>query len=478
MTLLSELRGVLDPGGIVDPEQLSKRPASWSRRSDHAALGLVRPRSTAEVSEILRICNRRGQALVVQGGMTGLVDGATASSDELALSLERMNRIEAVDVVGRTLTVEAGAILQNVQDAAQEHGLLFPPDWGARGTATIGGGIATNAGGSNVLRYGMMREQVLGLEVVLADGTVLSSMNRLLKNNTGYDLKQFFIGSEGTLGVITRAVLRLRPAPRSENTALLALRDLAAVSRLLQILDGRLAGTLTAFEVMWRSHYEMTVESGQHRWALPAGYPFYVLVESRGADPTADRAAFEAALGAGLDEDLFLDSMLCNSKADRNALWAIRDDIPALSRALAPMIVYDVSVPLADMDVYLNAITKDIAADIPGARGVVFGHLGDGNLHLCWHVDQSLPGPKRRLSEIIYSHLVPFGGSISAEHGIGFDKLAFLSNSKSDLEIHWMRNIKRLFDSKDLLNRGRVVGALGTSLERARTTDNRQGLPK
>ena len=473
MTLLSELRGVLDRGGIVEPEQLSQRPGSWLGRSDHAALGLVRPHSTAQVSEVLRICHRRGQAVVVQGGMTGLVDGATASTDELALSLERLNRIEAVDFVGKTLTVESGAILQNVQEAAQEQELLFAPDWGARGTATIGGGIATNAGGSNVLRYGMMREQVLGLEVVLADGTVLSSMNRLLKNNAGYDLKQLFIGSEGTLGVITRAVLRLRPAPRSENTALLALRDLAGVSRLLQILDSRLAGTLTAFEVMWRSHYELTVESGQHRWALPAGYPLYVLAESRGADPTADRAAFEAALGACLDEDLFLDSMLCNSNTDRNALWAIRDDIPALSRALAPMVVYDVSLPLADMDDYLKAITTDIAADIPGASGVVFGHLGDGNLHLCWHVDQSVPESKRRLSDIIYSHLVPFGGSISAEHGIGLDKLPFMANSKSGLEIHWMRNLKRLFDPKDLLNRGRVVGVLGTPIKQARAADSR-----
>jgi FAD/FMN-containing dehydrogenase len=457
MTLFSDLRGVLDSGGILDEQQLRTRAASWLRPTGNTGLGLVRPRSTAEVSEVLRLCHRQNQPVVVQGGMTGLVDGATAKSDELALSLERMKRIEDVDVAGRTLTVEAGATLQAVQTAAQEHGLLFAPDWGARGSATIGGGISTNGGGSNVLRYGMMREQVLGLEVVLADGTVLSSMNRLLKNNTGYDLKQLFIGSEGTLGVVTRAVLRLRPAPTSENTALLALRDLAGVSRLLQILDSRLAGTLNAFEVMWRSHYELAVESGGHRCPLPAGYPLYVLVESRGADPAADRAAFEAALGASFEEDLLLDSMLCNSKADRNALWAIRDDIPALSRALAPMIVYDVSLPLADMDAYLKSITADIDAGIPGARGVVFGHLGDGNLHLCWHVDQSTPEQKDRLSEIIYSRLTPFGGSISAEHGIGLEKLPYINHSRTDLELQWMRNLKRLFDPKNLLNRGRVV---------------------
>jgi FAD/FMN-containing dehydrogenase len=459
MTLFAELDGALDSGGILAADQLRARAASWLGSAAHAAIGLVRPGSTKQVSEVLRLCHQRNQAVVLQGGMTGLVDGATAKSDELALSLERMNRIEAVDVVGKTLTVEAGATLQAVQMAAREHGLLFAPDWGARGTATIGGGISTNGGGSNVLRYGMMREQVLGLEVVLADGTVLSSMNRLLKNNSGYDLKQLFIGSEGTLGVVTRAVLRLRAAPSSENTGLLALRDLAGVSRLLQILDEHLAGTLTAFEVMWRSHYELAVESGGHRWPVPAGYPLYALVESRGANPTADRAAFEAALGACLDEGLLLDSMLCNSKADRQTLWAIRDDIPALSRALAPMIVYDVSLPLIDMDAYLTAITADIDADIPGARGVVFGHLGDGNLHLCWRVDPNIPAQKARLSEIIYSRLSPFGGSISAEHGIGLEKLAYIHNSKSDLELQWMRNLKRLFDPKHILNRGRVVGS-------------------
>jgi FAD/FMN-containing dehydrogenase len=465
MTLFAELQGLLDSGGILAGDQLHARAGSWLGSTSHAAMGLVRPRNTAQVSEVLRLCHQHDQAVVVQGGMTGLVEGATAKSDELALSLERMNRIEAVDVMGKTLTVEAGATLQAVQAAARDHGLLFAPDWGARGSATIGGGISTNGGGSNVLRYGMMREQVLGLEVVLADGTVLTSMSRLLKNNTGYDLKQLFIGSEGTLGVVTRAVLRLRPAPSSEDTALLALRDLPGVSRLLQILEARLAGTLTAFEVMWRSHYELAVESGGHRWLIPAGYPLYVLIESRGADPAADRAAFEGALGASLDEGLLLDSMLCNSKADRQAIWAIRDDIPALSRALAPMIVYDVSLPLADMEAYLSAIMTDVESDIPGARGVVFGHLGDGNLHLCWHVDASIPAHKARLSEIIYGRLIPFGGSISAEHGIGLEKLAYIHNSKSAVELQWMRNLKHLFDPKNLLNRGRVVGSIRVPFE-------------
>jgi FAD/FMN-containing dehydrogenase len=465
MGLFAELEAVLDSAALLSSDQLSARSASWLGSESHAAMGLVRPRSTAQVSEVLRLCYQRNQGVVVQGGMTGLVEGATAKGDELAISLERMNRIEAVDVIGKTLTVEAGATLQAVQTAAREHGLLFAPDWGARGSATIGGGIATNGGGSNVLRYGMMREQVLGLEVVLADGTVLSSMNRLLKNNTGYDLKQLFIGSEGTLAIVTRAVLRLRPAPASENTALLAVRDLLGVSRLLQLLDKRLASTLTAFEVMWQSHYELAVRSGGHRWPVPAGYPLYVLVETRGADPAADQAAFEGALHASFDEGLLLDSMLCNSKADRHAVWAIRDDIPALSRALAPMIVYDVSLPLADMDAYLTAIASDIDCDLPGARGVVFGHLGDGNLHLCWRVDPSIPAQKARLSEIIYSRLRPFGGSISAEHGIGLEKLAYIGNSRSEVELQWMRNLKRLFDPKNLLNRGRVVGPIDVPFE-------------
>jgi FAD/FMN-containing dehydrogenase len=457
MTLLAELAAALDPAGILSNEQLRTRAGSWLASTGHAALGLVRPRTTAEVSAIMKICHDRGQPVVVQGGMTGLVEGATARSDELALSLERMNRVETLDVAGRHVTAQAGCILQAVQVAAHEQGLLFAPDWGARGSATIGGGVATNGGGSNVLRYGMMREQVLGLEVVLSDGTILSSMNHLLKNNTGYDLKQLFIGSEGTLGIVTRAVLRLRPEPSSENTALLAIRDVAAVSRLLQILDSRLAGTLSAFEVMWRSHYELAVSSGGHRWALPEGYPLYVLVEARGADQSADRAAFETAMGGCLEEQLILDSVLCNSKTERNAIWAIRDDIPALARALHPMIVYDVSLPLLDMESYLKAVNMQVDGELPGARSVVFGHLGDGNLHLCWHLKSDSPAHRARLSEIIYSHLVSCGGSISAEHGIGLEKMPYIHHSRTTTELHYMRRLKELFDPKHLLNRGRVV---------------------
>lgn len=459
MPLIVELATIVGAGGVLDEMQLRTRASSWLGSGANAALGLVRPRTTAELSAVMQLCHRHDQKVVVQGGMTGLVEGATAQGDELAVSLERMNRIESLDILGRTLTVQAGATLQAVQSAALEHDLLFAPDWGARGSATIGGGISTNGGGSNVLRYGMMREQVLGLEVVLADGTVLSSMNRLLKNNTGYDLKQLFIGSEGTLGIVARAVLRLRSAPLTEHTALLALRDVAAVARLLQVLDSRLGGTLTAFEAMWRSHYELAVESGGHRWVLPAGYPFYVLVESRGGNEAADGAAFESALGQCLEEELLLDSMICGSKTERNALWAIRDDIPALSRALAPMTVFDVSLPIADMDAYVAAVFAGTRCDLPTARGVVFGHLGDGNLHFCWHVDAD---QKSRLCEIIYGELSPYGGSISAEHGIGLEKLHYLHHSKSQTEIRWMREIKRLFDPKNLLNRHRVLGELNS----------------
>jgi len=457
--ILSELSSIVGPNGLLIGEVLQARAGSWLGAGGNQAAALVRPVSTAEVSDIMRLCHARGQRAVIQGGMTGLVEGATADPEELAISLERMNRIEAIDEPGRTMTVQAGVTLQTVQETARDLDLLFAADWGARGSATIGGGIATNGGGTNVLRYGMMREQVPGLEVVLSDGTVLSSMNRMLKNNTGYDLKQLFIGSEGTLGIITRAVLRLRPLPRSEDTALLALADLDRVVRLLALLDSRLGGTLTALEVMWRSHYELVVRTGDQRGALPEVYPFYVLVEARGSDASTDRERFECVLAEAQEADLLLDSMMCNSKADRQRLWAIRDDIPALSRALNPMVVYDVSLPIGDMDAYVAEITRTIRAKLPNALGVIFGHLGDGDLHLCWRVGSDSPKDRHTLSSIIYDALIPYGGSISAEHGIGREKLGFLERSRTSVEVLWMQKLKALFDPSGLLNRGRVVEA-------------------
>ncbi|MCH9693320.1 MAG: FAD-binding oxidoreductase [Gammaproteobacteria bacterium] len=457
--LVSELERITGTRDVVVGADLRARAASSMNVESHRAIALVRPQSTEELSEIMALCNKRGQAVVIQGGLTGLVDGALAGADELAISLERMNKIESVDAAGRTITAMAGATIQTVQRAASEHDLLFGVDWGARGSATIGGSISANAGGNAVLRYGMMREQVLGLEVVLADGTVMSMMNSLIKNNTGYDLKHLFIGSEGTLGIVTRAVLRLRPTPRSVQTALIAADDFSDVVALLGSLDAGLAGGLSAFEVMWQEHYEMIVKEGGHRRVLPDGYPYYVVIEATGSNAEADAVKFEAALGDAMEAKIIVDAALCSSTSQRQKVWKIREDVDTFMRVLDPPIPFDVSVPIRDMEEYVSKVYADMKSTFPRARGTVFGHLGDNNLHFCWTVGSNAPETVEAVSKVIYSKLTPYVGSVSAEHGIGLAKRKYLKYSRSCEEIEWMKRLKQVFDPDDLLNPGRIFDA-------------------
>ena len=303
-TLLDEIGNVVSDGGVLLGDDVRARSDNWPPTGGCQARAIIRPRSTSEVSKVLRICHAAGQSIVTHGGLTGLVGGARATPDDIVISLERMNHIAPVDVTNRTLTVEAGVPLQTVHEAAETAGLLFPLDLGARGSCTIGGNISTNAGGNSVIRYGMMREQLLGIEAVLADGTVISSMNKVIKNNTGYDLKQLFIGSEGTLGIVTGAVLRLRPLPRSCNTALVALESFELLGTFLGEMDAALGGTLSAFEVLWQDFYKLISEdSTRHQQPLPASHPFYVLLESTGGHEETDKHRFETSLEQAFDKD-------------------------------------------------------------------------------------------------------------------------------------------------------------------------------
>jgi FAD/FMN-containing dehydrogenase len=278
--LVDRLQEVVGQNGIISGPDLAERAVSYWDPSPTDARALVRPRSTQQVSDVLRLCHERGQSVVTQGGLTGVVEGALAGPEEIILSLERMTAIESVDSMDGVAIIQAGAILQSIQEELSEQGFLFPLDLGARGSCTIGGNVATNAGGINVLRYGMIRNLVLGLEVVLADGTILSSMNQMLKNNTGYDLKQLFIGSEGTLGVVTRVVVKLSPLPKSRQTALLGTESFDGVVRILKTMQSDLAGTLNAYEVMWNSYFHAVTAEGGHSSPLSRDYPFYVLVEA------------------------------------------------------------------------------------------------------------------------------------------------------------------------------------------------------
>jgi len=457
-SLLKAIEEIVGPANVLRGDDVAARRVDWMSGAPCRAEAIVRPADTTELSRAMALCHTAGKPVVTHGGLTGLVHGAEADADELVISLERMTAIEALDPVGGTLTVQAGAPLQAVQEAAMEAGMQFPLDLGARGSCTIGGNIATNAGGVRVIRYGMMRQQVLGLEAVLADGRVVSSMNRMLKNNAGFDLKQLFIGSEGTLGIVTRAVLRLQPLQPVSHTALVACADFTALTGLLQHVRRTLGEQLGAFEVMWRSHYALlTEESGRHAPPLPSDFPFYALIESLGSDATKSAQRFETAIESAFEAGLLSDAAVASSEQQRERLWAIREDIEGLLHHIAPRFAFDISLPIADMEHYVQALERAVSARWPEGRIVVFGHLGDGNLHVTVGTGRDDAETRRAVEALVYEPLAALGGSISAEHGIGIEKRDYLHLSRSPEEIALMRTLKQALDPKGLLNRHKVL---------------------
>ena len=418
---------------------------------------VLRPSTTAEVSRLVAACHAEGVPVVTQGGMTGLVGGTLPNADEIVLSLERMNRIDEIDTGSGTATVEAGAVLQTVQDRVEARGFTFPLDLGARGSCTIGGNIATNAGGNRVIRYGMMRDLVLGLEVVMADGTVIDALRKYIKNNAGFDVKQYFIGSEGTLGIVTRAVLRIFPKPGERAVACCSLSGFAAVVALLAHARRLLGGDLTAFEVMWNAYYARAAALPHARAPLRADRPFYVLVEASGADAERTRAGFETVLSQALADGLIEDAVVAKSEADAAALWRIRDASLEVHAAVMPAVGFDVSLAIEAMEEFAAKVGEAAGALDPEALVLLFGHLGDGNLHVIVHHAQAPADVGGRLEERIYDLVGAFGGSISAEHGIGIAKRPYLGRSRTSAEIALMRSIKMAVDPKGILNPGRVI---------------------
>jgi len=455
---LQTLIDIVGPDGVLTGDDVRARSVSWADHSPCQALAIVRPANTGQVSRVLAACNAARQPVVPMGGLTGLVRGCVAGPGEVALSLERMHGIESVDPIGRTITLEAGVPLQVVQDEAEKHGLLYPVDFGARGSAHIGGSVATNAGGNGVIRYGMTRDSVLGLEAVLADGTVISSMNRMIKNNAAYDLKQLFIGSEGTLGIVTRLVLRLREVPRSTQTALVGCTKFSDVTSLLKHMDASLGGSLSAFEVMWNEFFRLvTTPPSKGTAPLSQDYPYYVLIESSGGDETRDQAQFEESLGAAIESGLVADAVIATSKAQRDSIWALRDDVEQFFRMGMP-VTFDISLPVGEMEAYVAEALARLEKEWPAYRRFVFGHLGDGNLHFI------VAGPPSReakhgIERCVYEPLAARSGSVSAEHGIGLEKQPWLPLSRSPAELALMRQIKRALDPNGILNPGRVLSA-------------------
>lgn len=455
---LEALRTIVGPTHVLTGDDVRSRRVDWMTGAPCQAGAIVRPADTEQVAAVMRACHAVQQPVVTHGGLTGLVHGAEARPDELVISLERMSVIEAIDQVGGTLTVQAGAPLQRVQEAAREVGLQFPLDLGARGSCTIGGNIATNAGGVRVIRYGMMRQQVLGLEAVMADGRVVSSMNRMLKNNAGFDLKQLFIGSEGTLGIVTRAVLRLQPPTPSEQTAMVACPSFEALTGLLSHMGKALGGGLGAFEVMWQNYYRLLTETlGRHTPPIATEHPFYVIIDSLGSDSERNANQFSEALESALESKLIVDAVIAQSTTQRDGLWAIREDIEGLVKGLAPVLTFDVSLPIADMQRYTNALEAQLTQRWSEARLVVFGHLGDGNLHISVCAGSAEVEVRREVEAMVYQPLAALGGSVSAEHGIGLEKRPWLSTCRSSAEIELMHTLKQALDPLNLLNRGKVL---------------------
>ena len=456
--LLASLGEIVGDGGVLTGTDVSSR-ASGVWRSQGIEARAHRPAAHhAEVSRVLATCNAAGQPVVAHGGLTGLVEGAVTEADEIVLSLERMNTIEEVNPVERTMTVQSGVVLEAVQDAADEHGLMYPLDIGGRGSCTLGGNIATNAGGNRVIRYGMTRDMVLGVEAVLADGTVVSSMNHMIKNNAGYDLKQLFIGTEGSLGIVTRAVLRLREKPRSQETMLVAVADFDRVTALLKAMDAGLGGTLSAFEVLWNNFYRLvTTPPATQKPPLAQDYPFYVLIEAMGGDPRADHARIEQVFAEVHESGLVADAVIATSEAQRLELWAIRDDVEQVHQ-YKPMFIFDVSLRISDMEAYVAKVDKGLEATFGDYTNFVFGHIGDGNIHFgisAGSGEDAHDGVK----QAVYQPLASIGGSVSAEHGVGLDKKKYLGLSRNDEEIALMRTLKRALDPKGILNPGKIFDA-------------------
>jgi len=455
----SQLESILGRDRLLANDAIAERATSFWNSAPMQAKSLLLPRSTDEVSQILRCCHKNGQTVVTHGGLTGCVAGAVSTNDDVVLSLEKMNRIAEIDPVGGTAVVEAGAILQTVQETVADEGLYFPLDLGARGSCTIGGNVATNAGGVNVLRYGMMRNLVLGLEAIMVNGTVISSMNRMLKNNAGYDVKQLFIGTEGTLGIVTRVVLRVFPQPASRQNALVAMTGFDEVSNFLLRLQQQLGGSLSAYEIMWGDYFEAVTGEGGHRAPLSRDYPYYVVLQAEGGDPDADAERFEVVLGRALEDALIVDAVIPKSDAETRAIWGIREDFEAILEP-QPVYLYDVSLPIRDMPSYVAKVKENVTKRWPDGRCYTFGHLADGNLH--FFVQPNEEGEHHQASdECVYEPLAPIGGSVSAEHGIGTEKLKWLPHSRTADEINLMRTLKRSLDPKNLLNPGRVLEIQG-----------------
>jgi FAD/FMN-containing dehydrogenase len=461
--LIAKFRKIVgDKYAVTDQSDIASY-VTEERNLFHGHTQLVlRPGSTAEISEICKLATAHKIALVPQGGNTGLVGGQTPHHGEVVISLRRLDRIREVDPASNTMTCEAGVVLQVAQQRAAEADRLFPLSLGAEGSCTIGGNLSTNAGGTTALAYGVAREMALGLEVVLADGRILNLLSKLKKDNTGYDLKNLFIGAEGTLGIITAATLKMFPKPRAIETAYVGLKSPAEALKLLSLSQNEAAGTLTSFELLSEIAVDFSIRHGiDVRDPLSAKHPWYVLMEL--SSPRDDaRSTLEAILARALEDEIIDDAVIAANLGQRLAFWKLRDEMSAAQKPEGGSIKHDISVPVAAVPAFIAEADAAVVKLIPGARPVPFGHLGDGNIH--YNVSQPVGTDSadflarwHDVNAVVFDIVLKMGGSISAEHGIGVLKRDELPDVKDKVAIELMRAVKAMLDPLGIMNPGKVL---------------------
>ena len=457
--LIKKLKALLGSQSVIIGEKLNEKyDHIWKMNQPLKAIALILPKNTKEVSEIMKICYEKEQEVIIHGGLTNLVGGTETKSNQLVVSLEKMNKIEEIDEKSKTATTQSGVILEDLINAVSKKDLLLPLNFGAKGSAQIGGAISTNAGGLRVLKYGMTRQMVLGLEAVLPDGTIISSLKKIIKDNSGYDLKQLFIGSEGTLGIVTRVVLKLIEAPTTRYSAIVGIDNYENVITLLKNLQKGLGGILSGYELMWKNTFKTMVKKlPSINSPIDLNYNYYVFIEILGNNKIQDYSLLEKLIEKAINDKIILDGALAETDKELKKLWQIREDISILDANASFAQHFDISIPIPLIGEIVDSISKNLK-NLSYVKNIyTWGHVADGNIHFIIGKKTNSFKIIDKINQIVYDPLKKNYGSISAEHGIGLHKKNYLRKSRSNEEIHLMKRIKNLFDPKLILNPGRII---------------------
>ena len=430
----------------------------WKTEVPLQSICLLLPRSSQDVSNIMKICNENNQEVIIHGGLTNLVGSTKSEKSQVVISLEKMNKIIEIDERGKTVTCESGVIIENIINDVKEKNLLLPLNFGARGSAQIGGAVSTNAGGLRVFKYGMTRNLVMGIEYVLPDGTIISSLKKLMKDNSGYDLKHLLIGSEGTLGIVTKVVLRLYQLPKTRYTSLAVTNDFQKVLDMLLYMEDKISSNLTGFELLWNDTYkQMVSDKTMYNKYLPDKFKYYIFIEYMGRDFENDYNVFEKHILESIDDGIIEDAVIGKDEKEQINIWGIREDVAVLADEREFDQQFDISIPVN----LIGSVIDKISFELNECEGVKtifpFGHVADGNIHFIIGKDSDDDDLKSKINDIIYNNTELVEGSISAEHGIGLDKKKYLIKSRSEDEIKLMRLLKKTIDPKNILNPGRVI---------------------